>query len=104
MTAIAPLLRVVPASATSRTLQTLQLGMEWFGEQAGGLNRVYGHLVAELARSGVELRGLVAGSADVARASGGLVHAFAPSSAPLLARMVALRTASAEWQRERPDA
>ena len=81
MTAVATPLRTEPARAT---LQTLQLGMEWFGERAGGLNRVYLHLVSELARSGVELHGLVAGSDDVARASEGLVRAFAPPSAPLL--------------------
>jgi hypothetical protein len=46
-----------------RTLSTLQLGMEWFGERAGGLNRVYAHLVNELARGGVNVHGLVAGTA-----------------------------------------
>jgi len=86
------------------SLQTLQLGMHWFGEKAGGLNRVYAHLVDELSRSGVELHGLVAGSADVARASRGMVHSFAPSTAPLLTRMRALRAASADWLRDRPDA
>lgn len=101
MTAVAP--ERVGGGARA-TLQTLQLGMEWFSEQAGGLNRVYGHLVNELARSGVELHGLVAGSVDVAHASGGLVHAYAPSSAPMLTRMGALRRASAEWLRDRPDA
>ena len=101
MTAVAMPLRAPVARAT---LQTLQLGMEWFGENAGGLNRVYAQLVRELSRDGVELHGLVAGSPHVARASDGLVHAFAPSDAPLIARMRALRTASAEWLRERPDA
>ena len=104
MTAVAIPPTVAPAPAAMRTLQTLQLGMEWFGEKAGGLNRMYMHLVGELTRSGVELHGLVAGSPDVARASDGLVHAFAPSDAPLLARMTALRDASAAWLRERPDA
>ena len=85
-------------------LQTLQLGMEWFGERAGGLNRVYMHLVAELARSGVELHGLVAGSPDVARASHGLVLPFAPSSASLVTRLRAVRAASSAWLREHPDA
>jgi glycosyltransferase involved in cell wall biosynthesis len=101
MTAIATPPPLVPARVT---VQTLQLGMEWFGERAGGLNRVYLHLVGELARAGVELHGLVAGSDDVARASDGLVHAFAPSSAPLLVRMAALRAAAGAWLRERPDA
>ena len=105
MTAVAtPPLRAPVAPDARATLQTLQLGMDWFGEKAGGLNRVYAQLVHELARDGVELHGLVTGSLDVARASGGLVHAVAPSNAPLLARMRALRAASASWLRERPGA
>jgi glycosyltransferase involved in cell wall biosynthesis len=105
MTAIAaPPLAVRAVRPAARTLQTLQIGMGWFGETAGGLNRVYRQLVHELARSGVEVHGLVAGSPGVARDSGGHVHAFAPASAPLLARMGALRAAAASWLRERPDA
>src|SRR5258705_1049050 len=106
MTAAAgrPLVAPSLAPAPQTSLQTLQLGMRWFGENAGGLNRVYAHLIDELSRSGVELHGLVAGSVDVVRASGGLVHAFAPASAPLLSRLRALRAASVEWLRERPDA
>jgi glycosyltransferase involved in cell wall biosynthesis len=92
------------AAPAQPSLQILQLGMQWFGEDAGGLNRVYAHLVRELAQSGVELHGLVAGTDDVARASGGLVHAFAPASAPLLSRLRALRTASRTWLHQRPEA
>jgi glycosyltransferase involved in cell wall biosynthesis len=87
-----------------RTLSTLQLGMEWFGERAGGLNRVYAHLVNELARGGVNVHGLVAGSGSVARASGGLVQAFARADAPLAARLRALRAAATPWLRQHPDA
>ena len=106
MTAIAAPPRSAVAPAACATLQTLQLGMEWFGERAGGLNRVYGQLVRELARPGswVEVHGLVAGSPAVARDSDGLVHGFAPSDAPLLARMRALRAAASAWLHERPDA
>lgn len=107
MTAIVtPEIRLHPerGRGSCASLQTLQLGMDWFGEKAGGLNRVYAQLVAELARSGVELHGLVAGSPDVARASNGLVHAFAPSGAPLLTRLRALRAAASAWLREHPDA
>jgi glycosyltransferase involved in cell wall biosynthesis len=99
--------RLIPSERSESRdlhLQTLQLGMRWFGENAGGLNRVYVHLVDELSRSGVELHGLVAGSADVVRASEGRVHAFASASAPLLHRMRAVRAAAVEWLRERPDA
>ncbi|MFL5617693.1 MAG: glycosyltransferase family 4 protein [Gemmatimonadaceae bacterium] len=104
MTAVAAPPRPLRPPATRATLQTLQLGMGWFGEKAGGLNRVYAQLIDELARGGVGLHGLVAGSPDVARASSGLVHAFAPADAPLLARMRALRAAASAWLRERPDA
>jgi len=90
--------------AVQPSLQTLQLGMQWFGEDAGGLNRVYAHLVRELARTGVDIHGLVAGTDDVRHASGGLVHAFAPASAPLLTRLRALRAASRTWLRGHPDA
>ena len=96
--------RAIPAPTARASLQTLQLGMGWFGEKAGGLNRLYAHLLDELARDGVELHGLVAGSPDVARASRGLARAFAPDDAPLLARMRALRAAASAWLRERPDA
>ena len=104
MTAVATPPREAVRRSTLQTLQTLQIGMEWFGESAGGLNRVYRDLVHELARSGVEIHGLVAGSPDVARDSGGHVHAFAPARAPLLARMRSLRNAASAWLRERPDA
>lgn len=101
MTAVAP----EPVARRSvDTLQTLQIGMGWFGEEPGGLNRVYANLLEELERSGVELRGLVVGSDDVARASAGRVHACARRSASLLARLLALRAASHDWLHTRPDA
>jgi glycosyltransferase involved in cell wall biosynthesis len=40
----------------------------------------------------------------VTRASHGLVHGVAPSTAPLLTRLRALRAASSAWLREHPDA
>ena len=71
--------------------------MEWFTEFPGGLNRVYAHLLSELARQDVESLGLVAGSPDVKRISGGLATAFAPADAPLMQRMRAIRSASNDW-------
>ena len=104
MTAIAAPLPRERVQCGAATLRTLQLGMGWFGETAGGLNRVYRELVNALARSGADVHGLVAGSPDVARDSDGLVHAFAPGRAPLLARAGALRAAASAWLRDRPDA
>lgn len=84
------------------TLHTLQIGMEWFGEHPGGLNRVYAHLVGELARRGVDVSGLVAGTAHVRELSGGLVEGFAPARAPLVVRWRALRRRAAHWIAEQP--
>ena len=79
------------------TLETLQIGMEWFEENPGGLSRVYGRLLSELALQGVRSFGLVAGSGDVTRMSSGLAHSFAPADSPLLTRLRAVRSAAAPW-------
>jgi len=94
----------LPSRTVSSTLQTLQIGMGWFGEDPGGLNRVYAHLVSELLQAGVELQGYVVGGAGVMHASGGSVASFAPPDASLVFRMHALRRAAVEWLRHRPDA
>ena len=79
------------------TLRTLQIGMGWFTERPGGLNRVYAHLVSELAAMGVETYGLVAGTPDVERASGGLARAFARVDDPLVTRLLGVRRAALPW-------
>jgi len=79
------------------TLHTLQVGMEWFEEHPGGLNRVYARLLAELASQGVTSLGLVAGTNDVVPLSNGLARAFAAPDAPLLSRLRGLRAAAAPW-------
>ena len=80
-----------PERASRSVLRTLQLGMEWFPERAGGLNRVYFELTKHLPAANVEVHGLVAGSAQVARESGGMIEAFAPFSDSLLSRLRAMR-------------
>lgn len=79
------------------TLHTLQLGMEWFDENPGGLSRVYAHLLRELARQRVDSVGLVAGTSNVAHLSNGLAHAFARADAPLVTRLRAVRSAATPW-------
>jgi hypothetical protein len=77
-------------------IRTLQLGMEWFPEQRdGGLNRFYYDLLRYLPEARVEVQGLVAGSSEVARTTGGEVRAFAPPTAPLLRRWWSARRAVA---------
>jgi glycosyltransferase involved in cell wall biosynthesis len=72
-------------------VRTLQLGMEWFPEKPGGLNRVYFELVKHLPRANVEVHGLVAGSAQVNQSSGGMIQGFAPHSESLVPRLLAVR-------------
>jgi glycogen synthase len=76
---------------TSGTLHTLQLGMGWVTDQPGGLNRYYADLIRALSTLGVEVTGLVAGSSEVSRQSGGRVRAFAPIQASLPRRLLAVR-------------
>lgn len=64
-------------------LRTLQLGMGWFAEAPGGLNRVFTELLERLPGTGVDVRGLVMGSGRVAEASGARVRAVCGSQASL---------------------
>ncbi|MDJ0702673.1 MAG: glycosyltransferase family 4 protein [Leptolyngbyaceae cyanobacterium MO_188.B28] len=67
-------------------MKTLQIGMGWFPEQAGGLNRVFYDCIRHLPEAGVEIQGLVAGSSNVASDSRSQVQAFAPTQSPLWQR------------------
>lgn len=67
-------------------IKTLQIGLEWFPEQGGGLDRVYYNCTRHLPKVGVEVRGLVAGSSQATQATNGQVQAFAPANSSLLKR------------------
>lgn len=67
-------------------LKTLQIGLEWFPEQGGGLDRVYYDCSRHLPKVGVEVKGLVAGSPQVAQQTNGQIQAFAPADISLLKR------------------
>ena len=83
----------VAVTAPRATLSTLQIGMQSFPERGGGLDRVYYDLARMLPGAGVEFRGLVAGSAQVAADENRAVRAFAPSDAGLMKRWSAVREA-----------
>lgn len=72
-------------------LRTLQLGLHWHPEYAGGLNRVYYDCIKYLPQVGIDINGLVAGSTTVIQDSQGLVQAFASPSASLWHRWQSLR-------------
>lgn len=68
-------------------INSLQIGMHWFRERPGGLDRMFKALVESLPAQGVNVRGLVAGTADVLRDSGGVVQAFAEAGDRMHKRM-----------------
>ena len=65
------------------TLRSLHVGMGWYEEQPGGLNRMVANLLHHLPEAGVATRGLVAGRAEVEQLSAGRVTTFARLSDPL---------------------
>lgn len=73
-------------------MKTLQIGLEWYPEGAGGLQRYYYDL-ANAASPHFEVKGLVLGSPNVARMTDGRIEAFAPPSASLVRRTLGLRAA-----------
>lgn len=74
------------ASARPPTLHTLQIGMEWFPEIPGGVNRLFYEVVRRLPDNGVAVRGIVAGSPRVGSESGGVVEAAGDVTDPLPVR------------------
>jgi glycogen synthase len=85
-------------------LKSLQIGMHWFPERAGGLDRMYYSLVRALPGAGVAVRGVVAGSPQVAQDTGGAIRGFGPAAQPLPLRLMAARRTLAKTIRaERPD-
>jgi asparagine synthase (glutamine-hydrolysing) len=88
---------------TAAPLRTVQVGMEWFGEKPGGLNRVFAELVSRLPAHSVEVRGLVTGTDAVVRDTGGRVVGVAPHDAPLAHRLRRLRAEADKQLRADPD-
>jgi asparagine synthase (glutamine-hydrolysing) len=80
-----------PERARRMPVRTLQLGMEWFPEKPGGLNRVYYEMMRHLPDASVEVHGLVAGTKHVAEDSRGMIEGFAPHSEALMPRLLAVR-------------
>lgn len=72
-------------------MKILQLGLEWFPEQGGGLDRIYYDCVRCFPQVMINVKGLVVGSARVALESEGRVQAFAHPDSPLWYRWQGLR-------------
>jgi len=86
------------------SIKSLQIGMHWFPERAGGLDRMYYSLVGALPGAGVAVRGVVAGSPRVAADTGGAILGFGPAAQSLPLRLMAARRAlRREISVQRPD-
>ena len=89
---------------TKHSIHSLQIGMHWFPERAGGLDRMYYSLVGALPGAGVHVRGVVAGSPKVAEDSGGAIQGFGSAARALPFRLMdARRALRREIQTHRPD-
>ncbi len=91
-----------PPPPSPRPIAAVELGLNWFAETPGGLDRYFADLVAHAAGAGVDARGLVVGTAAVAGQSGGRVTAYAAADAPLWRRWRAARAAVAAARAARP--
>lgn len=85
-------------------IDSLQIGMHWFRERPGGLDRMFMALIESLPAQGVDVRGLVAGTENVHNETNGLVQAFAGERDGLGARLLGARRHSIRLKRARaPD-
>jgi glycosyltransferase involved in cell wall biosynthesis len=78
-------------SENSPAIDSLQIGMNWFDERPGGLDRVVSTLVQSLPAQGVGVRAVVAGSPGLSQATNGVVTSFAEPDASLHKRISSLR-------------
>lgn len=86
------------------SLKVLELGMGWFPEQAGGLNRVYHELVKSLPAVGVDVIGIVTGSGLSDAETAGRIRSVVPSDVGLRQRWAAIRASvAAAIEVESPD-
>jgi glycosyltransferase involved in cell wall biosynthesis len=72
-------------------MKSIQIGLEWFPEQGGGLDRYYHDCCQYLPQADINVTGLLAGSDKVIQDSQGTVTAFAPPNDPLLQRWLKMR-------------
>ncbi len=79
--------------ADVKTIKSLQIGVGWLPEEKGnGLDRVFYALSRNLPDAGVDVRGLVVGSENVAADSRQTVHSFAAKDESLRRRIGSLRS------------
>jgi glycosyltransferase involved in cell wall biosynthesis len=100
----APMNKASRPKSGERNIDSLQIGMNWFDERPGGLDRMVTALIQSLPAQGVSVRGLVAGTENVRTSTNGVVTPFAEADAPLMKRLLAVRRSAVELRDARmPD-
>ncbi len=100
----APMNKASEDKLGERNIDSLQIGMNWFFERPGGLDRMVTALIQSLPAQGVSVRGLVAGTENVRTSTDGVVTPFAEADAPLMKRLLAVRRSAVELRDARmPD-
>jgi glycogen(starch) synthase len=90
--------------AAPKPINSLQLGLGWFPECPGGLDRFYYELVDALPAAGVNCCGWIVGSSAASNDTQGRVRAFAAASDSLPSRLLAARAAvRASIRDQQPD-
>ena len=72
-------------------MKTLQIGMGWFPEESGGLNRYYYGSSHHLPKAGVDIQGLLTGSEQIVNTTQQPIQIFAPTKTSLLNRWQGIR-------------
>jgi len=72
-------------------MKTLQIGMGWFPDRAGGLNRYYYDCANYFPQAGIDFDGLVAGGDNVLLDAQGKVNSFAPANISVIKRWQGIR-------------
>jgi glycogen synthase len=95
--AVAPLAVGISLPAPDEVMKSqqhiLQIGMGWFAEEPGGLNRMYAGLLSSLKAAGSRVRGLVAGTAAPAAGAPPELSFFERREASVLSRLRGCRRA-----------
>jgi glycosyltransferase involved in cell wall biosynthesis len=72
-------------------VKTLQIGMGWFTEQPGGLDRYFYDCYEYLTQANIEVTGLLVGSNKINQQTNGQVKAFASPNEALIQRWLKIR-------------
>jgi glycosyltransferase involved in cell wall biosynthesis len=90
-------------SGGRQPVRVLALGVNWFSEGSGGLDRVFHDLATAFPQAGIDMHGLVLGPPDAAASTGGRITAFGRGG-PLPMRLLQARRAiSAALAAHDPD-